>query len=116
MLNENEMYIKTNKFKVDSMERLNELIQNVSMDNSSECSIVVDKDGLVEFYAQDNIWGYPIKIDIENDFVDYSYDYFLNELSKIVSDNHKIILEEVTDSGVKTITEITKESVKLITN
>ena len=114
MLNKHEIYIKTNKFKVDSMERFNELITNVSMDNSTQCSVITHKDGLIEFYAQDNIWVYPVKVDKENDSVEYSYDYFLEELSKIVSKNHKILLEEVTESGAKTITEIKAGSIQIL--
>lgn len=104
------MYTKTNVFKIkniDVKEQLEEIIANVSMDNSSECLLIQHSENEFSFGCNDNIWGYPVSQNEEGD-VDYSYDCFIEQLQKVLDKDSTIEIEEELESGklVKTIVTI----------
>lgn len=102
------MYTKSNIFKIKNSnmkEQLESLISNLSMDNSNECLLTQHSEKEFSFHCNcDNIWGYPT---LENDDEDmeYSYDYFINQLQKLLSEDSCIEIEEELESGkiIKTI-------------
>lgn len=105
------MYTKSNVFKIkdsNMKDELDNLISNLSMDNSNECLLNQHSENEFSFYCDcDNIWGYPVSEDEDGD-IEYSYDYFINQLQKLLSKDSHIEIEEELESGkiVKTIVRI----------
>lgn len=101
------MYTKSNVFKIkdsNMKEQLEVIISNLSMDNSNECLLNQHSEDEFLFYCNcDNIWGYPLETKSED--IEYSYDYFINQLQKILHEDSYIEIEEELESGkiVKTI-------------
>lgn len=105
------MYTKSNVFKIkdsNMKKELETIISNVSMDNSSECILTQHSEDEFSFYCDcDNIWGYPTLESKDGD-MEYSYDYFITQLQKLLHNDSSIEIEEELESGkiVKTIVKV----------
>ena len=83
---------RTNLFKVTDEERYQELFSHLVVEGEIQDLTEEREDGLYHgFGAYDSI---NYRMDLEGEQVDYDFDYFLEELQKILFDDEAFIYQE----------------------